>query len=68
MKQVIIDKAYCKGCNLCVNVCLKAALIKGKERSNLGYLMPDFIIENCTGCSNCELVCPDIAISIEEVN
>jgi len=68
MKQVLIDKMYCKGCNLCITVCPKGALVKGKNRSNQGYLMPDFITENCSGCKNCELVCPDMAISIEEVN
>ena len=44
------------------------ALIKGKTRSDLGYLMPDFVMENCSGCSNCELVCPDIAILIKAVS
>jgi 2-oxoglutarate ferredoxin oxidoreductase subunit delta len=68
MKQILIDKVYCKGCNLCITVCPKEALVQGKSRSNQGYLMPDFIIKNCIGCRNCELICPDMAISIKEVN
>ncbi|MHB1651311.1 MAG: 4Fe-4S dicluster domain-containing protein [Desulfitobacteriaceae bacterium] len=68
MRKISIDEAYCKGCNLCMTVCLQEALVKGSKRSQKGYLMPDSVAEKCTACRNCEVVCPDFAISIEEVN
>ncbi len=66
MNKIVIDDDYCKGCNLCVNVCRKQALQPGSSRSKKGYTMPNALAEHCEACGSCELVCPDFAITIVE--
>ena len=68
MNTITIDEDYCKGCSLCITVCPKEALVKGKRHTRKGYTMPDTHGDKCNGCQNCELVCPDFAISIGEEN
>ncbi|MHC1762536.1 MAG: ferredoxin family protein [Negativicutes bacterium] len=67
LKKIEIDDFYCKGCGLCIIVCPKQALKQGTTRSKKGYSMPDPVAENCILCRNCEIVCPDFAISVSEV-
>lgn len=66
MKRIVFDDNYCKGCNLCVNICPQQALKPGTVRSKKGYNMPDPVPENCVVCRNCEVVCPDFAITVIE--
>ncbi|MDY6865424.1 MAG: ferredoxin family protein [Halobacteriota archaeon] len=70
-----INEDYCKGCNLCVDICPKDVYSEGREVSKRGYKVP--IIKNIDECldfkrmkegseprcSLCELSCPDQAIS-----
>jgi 2-oxoglutarate ferredoxin oxidoreductase subunit delta len=56
--QVIINESWCKGCEICVDICPRKVLI-----------MEDFVarvadIDQCTGCMMCELLCPDFAIVV----
>lgn len=56
--QVIINESWCKGCEICVDICPRDVLI-----------MEDFVakvddIDQCTGCMMCELLCPDFAIVV----
>jgi 2-oxoglutarate ferredoxin oxidoreductase subunit delta len=59
----------CKGCLICVYVCEKMGpgILKGSsERTAMGGVLP--VAEGkCLGCRWCERVCPDFAISVEEV-
>jgi len=69
-----INEDYCKGCNLCVDICPKDVYSEGTEVSIRGYKVP--IIKNIDECldfkrvndgieprcSLCELSCPDQAI------
>ena len=64
MNVVTIDKVYCKGCNLCVAVCKPGSLSKGSERNAKGYMMPAYEPEGCIACGNCELTCPEMAITL----
>ena len=53
-----INESWCKGCEICVDVCPKHVLA-----------MRDFVakvenIEDCTGCLLCEQLCPDFAIEV----
>lgn len=66
MKKIVIDEIYCKGCKLCITVCPKQALSPGSKRNAKGYLIPATDAAKCIICRNCEVVCPDFAISVHE--
>ena len=56
--KVIVNGDWCKGCEICVDVCPKDV-----------FIMRDFIAvvedeESCTGCMLCEQLCPDFAIEV----
>ncbi|HWI50926.1 MAG TPA: 4Fe-4S dicluster domain-containing protein [Symbiobacteriaceae bacterium] len=59
---VAVNTAYCKGCEICVQVCPKNVLGMS-ERLKAEVLR----IADCSGCLNCEIYCPDFAINVEEV-
>ena len=65
MPGVIIDKNYCKGCELCVKACPQQILSMSKEITNRGYLSAQMHDPSrCIGCQICALVCPDAAITV----
>jgi len=61
---VVIDIETCKGCELCVEACTQSSLAMSKEINNKGYHYSVLIEDNCTGCVNCALVCPDAVITV----
>jgi 2-oxoglutarate ferredoxin oxidoreductase subunit delta len=62
-----IDRERCKGCGLCVNVCPKKVLELSKEVNTRGYFPAvQAHPEKCVFCSACCIMCPDVAITIEE--
>ncbi|MDD6647912.1 MAG: 4Fe-4S binding protein [Firmicutes bacterium] len=66
MADITIDKACCKGCNICLTVCPKKIFIRSKKRSRYGSAMPDVSnTEECLVCRMCERLCPDGAINVE---
>ncbi len=58
--RIEIKVSWCKGCGLCVDYC------------NLGVLemdgtLPQVVkIERCTRCMQCEVICPDFAIQVND--
>ena len=66
--QHIIDKERCKGCGLCVNVCPKNVLELSSEVNTRGYF-PAYQArpKDCIYCTACCIMCPDVAITIVEV-
>ena len=58
-KKLVINTAWCKGCNICVEFCPKGIL--SLEHGKV--VVTD--IEKCNYCTQCELRCPDFAIFIE---
>ncbi|MGI6316696.1 MAG: 4Fe-4S binding protein [Christensenellales bacterium] len=67
MAGVTIDIHRCKGCGLCVDVCPRGVLaLDTKEINQKGY-NPSSVVapENCIGCSQCALMCPDVCITVE---
>lgn len=67
MPQVVIDRSRCKGCELCFSVCPKKLLGRSKQLSARGiYPCEANNPKACIGCLQCVLVCPDVAITVEE--
>ena len=60
--SVEINSKFCKGCEICVQVCPKDVLAMS-ERSKAQVTK----LQDCTGCLSCEIYCPDFAITVEEV-
>ena len=64
----IIDLERCKGCGLCVNFCPKSVLeITGKVNAKGHFPVFQARPEDCIHCTICCIVCPDVAISIVEL-
>ena len=63
--RVSINADWCKSCYICVSLCRKEVFAKS---SRLGWHgLPTVEIKNssdCTGCMECELQCPDMAITM----
>ena len=65
-KEIVIDSKACKGCHICIDQCPQDVLAVSRIRSSKGYLMPAVIrIEDCIACMICEMICPDMAITVE---
>ncbi|NIA10407.1 MAG: 4Fe-4S dicluster domain-containing protein [Nitrospiraceae bacterium] len=60
-KTVAIDvyKAWCKGCGICVAFCPKEVLAQDED----GHAYPKNL-DACIACLQCELRCPDFAITV----
>lgn len=66
MVDIIIDEQYCKGCGLCMHYCPKQILKKSERRNAKGYVPPMAAApEQCSKCRTCELICPELAITLE---
>ena len=60
---IVLDAERCKGCELCIPACKPGVLRMSTTRNSAGYLLPE-LVEGCTGCSACLLVCPDFCFDI----
>jgi len=60
VENVIINKAWCKGCGICIHFCPKKVLEMGKDSKATVVKL-----EDCIGCRLCELRCPDFAIQVK---
>lgn len=66
MARIIVNADYCKGCGLCVSVCVKKIIRLSKKFNHKGYHPAEqFDSEKCNGCSMCAMICPDVAIRVE---
>ncbi|MFZ5823220.1 MAG: 4Fe-4S dicluster domain-containing protein [Bacillota bacterium] len=57
-----VNPVYCKGCEICVQVCPKDLFVINDRQKAVVTTT-----EGCTGCLNCEIYCPDFAIDVQEV-
>lgn len=66
--RIQVNKDWCKGCHICVEVCPQHVLEVDQEGFLRGF-HPVRVArpEDCTLCRQCELLCPDLAISVEDV-
>ena len=68
-KEIIIDDQFCKGCNLCIEICPRNVFSRSNKRSRAGYSMPQAADPGkCSVCFLCEMTCPDLAITVIEEN
>jgi 2-oxoglutarate ferredoxin oxidoreductase subunit delta len=61
---VELDIEICKGCELCIDACPQESLALSREINSQGYHYAVLVKDNCTGCINCALVCPDAVITV----
>jgi 2-oxoglutarate ferredoxin oxidoreductase subunit delta len=61
---VHFDIDTCKGCELCIDACPQESLALSAGINKQGYHYAVLIKDNCTGCVNCALVCPDAVITV----
>ena len=62
--EIKINRLWCKGCLLCVEVCPKniyELAQSGKGKREIAAVRP----EECTRCMRCVMFCPDMAIEVE---
>ena len=61
---VIIGQEVCKGCELCISACPQDSLGLSTRINLNGYKYAELIKDNCTGCINCAIICPESAITV----
>ncbi len=67
MSRIEINQNWCKRCYICVDLCPKQVFAKGTKVSPKGGLLVEVRnIDDCSGCGQCELLCPDLAITVEQ--
>ena len=67
MPKIVINTRWCKGCHICVEVCLRHVL-EVDEGVYVEGMHPVVAVRpgDCSTCLQCELLCPDLAIEVEE--
>ena len=58
--KVTIDQRLCKACGICIEFCPKKVL--ELDKNGKAIVKKE---EECIGCKNCEIRCPDFAITVE---
>jgi len=65
MPNIEINPNWCKGCYICVDVCPRKVLEIDQATFQKGR-HPVLVarLEDCSVCRQCELLCPDLAITV----
>jgi 2-oxoglutarate ferredoxin oxidoreductase subunit delta len=66
--SVTFNIETCKGCELCIEACPQESLALSPKINGQGYHYTVLVKDNCTGCINCALVCPDAVITVYREN
>lgn len=67
MAKITVNENICKGCGMCVNACPKHLLELATDHINAKGYHPATMTDQsqCTGCTSCAIMCPDVAITVE---
>ncbi len=66
--RVSFSETRCKGCSFCVEFCPCDVLVLSDRINLKGYHLPDVVApEACLACRLCERICPEFAVSVEEL-
>ena len=67
MPRITVDGRYCKGCGLWITVCAPQIIALDPEKLTAKGYHPAMCTDDskCTGCTNCAVICPDVAITVE---
>ena len=67
IESIYIDEKFCKGCDICIELCPKDVFTVSPKINSRGYYVPlTTYLETCNVCKICELVCPEMAIILHE--
>ena len=65
--KIKIEENLCKGCGFCIEVCPKKIFKESNHLNQKGYTQPEIVNpDTCIFCKNCELICPEMAISVKK--
>ncbi len=65
MARIVIDAKKCKACGLCLAFCRRECIHFSAEINRQGFHPAEFTDSGqCTGCANCALMCPEVAIKV----
>jgi 2-oxoglutarate ferredoxin oxidoreductase subunit delta len=65
--SVWVSEDNCKACDKCVEACPAGVLVmRQAPDSVLGSMIQVVFANDCIGCNECELICPDFAIFVAE--
>ena len=63
--MIKIKEDWCKGCGICIERCPVGALEESDHINKKGVRPPQLKKDNeCNNCRLCELICPDLAITV----
>ena len=63
--MIEVKDDWCKGCNICIDRCPVDALEESDKLNRRGIRPPKLKEKNeCNYCRLCELICPDLAITV----
>ena len=63
--MIEVKDDWCKGCNICIDRCPVNALEESDKLNRRGIRPPKLKEKNeCNYCRYCELICPDLAITV----
>lgn len=60
----MVNIERCKGCEVCIAACPFACIAMSEEVNSKGYHFAMKVNDDCTGCANCAIVCPDGVITV----
>lgn len=64
---VWVDESRCKACDICVSNCPAGVLgMRVEANALLGKMIEVVYPDECIGCRDCELHCPDFAIYVAD--